>query len=120
MSRTPEQIERRKEWHRQYALERPWRKMFTHAKSRAKQIGVPFDLLPEDIEIPAVCPVLGIPLSRGTGKLHDGSPTLDRFVPEDGYVRGNIKVISHRANRIKNNATLLELEAVARWMRDQK
>jgi len=27
-----------------------------------------------------------------------------------GYVKGNVWVISHRANRIKNDATLLELE----------
>ncbi len=117
--RSPDQIYRRKKWHVWHEANRPAKKMFTHAKSRAKLCGVPFDLIPEDISIPATCPVLGIPLSRGAGKLHDGSPTLDRFIPELGYVRGNVCVVSHRANRIKNDASLLELEAVAKWMRSR-
>lgn len=34
-------------------------------------------------------------------------------MPAMGYVKGNIIVISNRANRIKNNATIPELRAVA-------
>ena len=115
--RSPEQIIARREYHRWLAKHEPVRKMFSHAKSRAKQLNVPFDLRRDDIVIPTFCPALGIPLIRGAGKLHDGSPTLDRHIPEAGYVRGNVTVISHKANRIKNNATVLELEAVAAWIR---
>jgi hypothetical protein len=118
--RRPDQLAARKEYHRWIAEHEPARKMFTHAKARAKQLGVPFDLRRQDIHIPKVCPALGIPLSKGVGKLHDGSPTLDRYLPEAGYVSGNVAVISHKANRIKNNATFLELEAVTAWIRNQK
>ena len=115
--RRPDQMAARRAWHRWYIEHEPAKRMFNHAKSRAKKLKVPFDLQREDVVIPAVCPALGIPLTRGIGKLHDGSPTLDRRVPEAGYIRGNVTVISHKANRIKNNATVLELEAVATWIR---
>lgn len=90
------------------------------AKARAKQTARPFDLLPQDIVIPKRCPVLGILLKRHVGeggKTFDDSPTLDCIVPEKGYVRGNVAVISGRANRIKNDATLNELRKVLAWLR---
>lgn len=42
--------------------------------------------------------------------------SLDRIVPSLGYVPGNVAVISHRANRIKSDATADELRAVADWL----
>lgn len=35
----------------------------------------------------------------------------------EGYVPGNVEVISFRANRIKNNGTADEHERIAQWMR---
>jgi uncharacterized protein YejL (UPF0352 family) len=46
---------------------------------------------------------------------HDGSPQLDRLVPELGYVVGNVAVISRLANTIKSNATPQQIRAVADW-----
>lgn len=93
--------------------------MWNSAKRRAKDRGVPFTIRPEDIVIPPCCPVLGMPLKRKDPS-HRGpaehSPSLDRIRPELGYVPGNIVVISHRANRIKNDATLEELQRVAAWL----
>lgn len=40
------------------------------------------------------------------------SPSLDRIVPERGYVAGNLRVISNRANTLKNNATIDEMRLV--------
>ena len=76
---------------------------------------IPFDITPEDIFIPQYCPVLGIKLQIGNGD-SDNSPSLDRIVPVSGYVRNNIQVISTRANRIKNDATLVELRCVLHWL----
>lgn len=79
---------------------------------------MPFDLTPLDITIPDACPVLGIALCRNAeGGFNDASPSLDRLIPALGYVRGNVVVISNRANILKKNATLAEIEALARWMR---
>lgn len=116
---TPEEKRRRLEACTRWRCKTPSHVLLRHARQRAKQIGVLCSITADDVNIPAVCPVLGIPLSRGAGKLHDGSPTLDRLIPEAGYVSGNVSVISHRANRIKNDATLAELEAVVRWMRSR-
>ena len=97
----------------------PERALLSSAKQRAKEAGVPFSITEEDIIIiPPCCPVLGIPLQRKAGRGGgDNSPSLDRIVPELGYVPGNIAVISNRANRIKSNATAEEIERVAAWLR---
>lgn len=95
------------------------RSMFLNAKGRAKKQGIPFAISKDDIKIPDVCPVLGIPLlwGVGQGRMSDSSPSLDKIIPELGYVPGNICVISWRANRLKNDATLAELEAVCSYLR---
>jgi hypothetical protein len=100
---------RMREWRRTAPVEA----MLTRARGRARRRGVPFDLQPEDVVIPARCPIFGEPLRRAAGKPDDWSPELDRIEPARGYVRGNVIVISRRANRIKNDATIGELLRLA-------
>lgn len=85
--------------------------MLRSAKRRAKLQKVPFDLTPDDFDIPEVCPLLNIPLHFHIGELQAqfDSPSLDKIIPQLGYVKGNVLVISNRANTIKNNATIEEL-----------
>ncbi len=89
--------------------------MLTTARNRAKTKSVPFDITEDDLDIPVFCPVLGIKLERaGTGSgRNDNAPSLDRIIPELGYVRGNVMVISNKANRLKNNGTAEELRRIA-------
>lgn len=101
----------------------PSRYLYTLARNRAAKKGIPFDLQPEDVRVPTLCPVLGITLRVGNpGKcgfpLPD-SPTLDRIIPEKGYVRGNVVVMSWRANSLKKDGTLDEITRLARWMKEQ-
>lgn len=106
---------------RQYYKEKPECFVLHNIKTRAKRQGVPFELTAEDIETPEFCPVLGIKLERSTnpkGGVTDCSPTVDRLIPELGYIKGNVIVVSHKANRIKNDATIEELEAVAYFYRN--
>lgn len=91
--------------------------LFHSAKQRAKKRNLPFNLELADITIPAVCPVLGIPLKHGNKGFCDNSPTIDRFIPDIGYIKGNIAVISFRANRIKNDSTLEEIELLASFLK---
>jgi hypothetical protein len=80
-------------------------------KARAKQVGLEFNLTREDIVIPEFCPVLGIRVRFGLGwgrGGHDYSASVDRFDNERGYVKGNIVVVSYRANRLKSDATIAE------------
>jgi hypothetical protein len=94
----------------------PRKIMVNSAKVRAKKTKVPFDLTFEDIVIPETCPILGLRLEHGTIQNRDNSPSIDRLAPELGYVRENIAIISHLANRIKNNGTAAEHRLIADWM----
>lgn len=97
------------------------------AKNRAQRAGREFSLRVFDLSIPAICPILGIPLvihhetSSGLGRgknRFDDSPSLDRIDSTKGYVPGNVRVISWRANRVKNDGTAEEHEKIARYIRD--
>lgn len=89
-----------------------------HAKSRAKRFKIPFNIKSSDLVLPEFCPVLGVKLLVGKEKacFKDNTPTIDRLIPSLGYVIGNVDIISMRANRIKNDASLEELEKVTSWV----
>jgi len=87
----------------------PETQLLSGARMRAKSKGLPFSITKQDIVIPKYCPMLGIKLERGVGVAHGASPTLDKIVPNKGYVKGNVWVISQRANIIKSNATAEEI-----------
>lgn len=95
----------------------PGYRLFNCAKDRARRLGLPFALRPADVVVPERCPLLDIPLIQGVGKLHAASPSLDQIIPGDGYVPGNVWVISYRANAIKQNASPDELEQIATRLR---
>jgi hypothetical protein len=86
------------------------------AKERAKKKKLPFTITPADIVIPERCPVLGLPLKQATDHTKDCSATVDRLVPELGYVQGNINVVSSRANLIKSCGNAEEHRQVAAWI----
>ena len=91
----------------------PIRFLVNNARSRAKQKNLPFDnITPADIKIPDLCPVLGIKLRINEGQSGPDSPSLDRIDPSLGYVKGNVRIISHRANQLKNDASLHEAELI--------
>lgn len=88
-------------------------------KSECKRKGIEYNLTPEYLESiwTGVCPIFNVHIERashGRGSHH--SAHLDRLDPNKGYVIGNVSWISGRANRIKYNATVEELRAVADWM----
>jgi hypothetical protein len=89
------------------------RAMWHSAKSRAKRKGLTFTITQNDITVPDVCPLLLIPIAASTEARAPGSPSLDRKDATKGYVPGNVWVISYRANRIKNDATLAEFIMMA-------
>jgi hypothetical protein len=111
------------------AKNREWREsnvpfmLWSSAKRRANKRGTPFTITVEDVRAAwpsdGLCPVLGTAFKMGRGGGPEPlSPSLDAFVPILGYVPGNIRVISFRANHLKSDVTdPSELEAVARWMR---
>lgn len=94
-----------------------------NARSRAKRDNVPFDLTLQDLADVATdeCPIFHTPFVWGTsllgkGKTRPDSPTLDRILPELGYIKGNVAFLSYRANRIKDNGTMQEHYDIADWI----
>jgi hypothetical protein len=114
------------EWNKKQSIRRknnPLTDMISAAKRRAKNKSLPFDIGPEDLKIPEYCPILGLriePKPYEPGKKSAGatpnSPSLDRIVPELGYVKGNVQVISYQANAMKNAANSRELHKFAEWV----
>lgn len=102
-------------------------RFFQQSKSRAQNKNVPFTVTLKYLRDTAgdYCPVFGHKFVWGRSRLGKGkttgdSPSLDRIIPELGYVPGNVVFISHSANRIKNDATEKELYAVADWLHEAR
>lgn len=85
------------------------------AKARAKKLGLEFNITEKDVILPDYCPILGLKLEVANKHRTDSSPSLDRVDNTKGYIKGNIHIISWRANKIKSNATLEELMKIAEY-----
>jgi len=80
---------------------------------RAKKEGLPFNLtqgyLHEIWPADDCCPILHQPFEYATGERQKGatrlSPSIDKRLPELGYVKGNVAIISNYINTLKNNCT---------------
>lgn len=86
--------------------------LLSGAKARALAKGLEFSITLDDLSIPDVCPVFGHLISAGVEKRSDSSPSIDRIDPKKGYVPGNVRVISWRANRLKSDMSLEECRLI--------
>ena len=97
-----------------------WAEYSLSAKAKCRQLkrsaerrGIEFDLTPADIpSVPDTCPLSDRPLSREPGS--SDRPVMDRIDSCKGYVKGNIQWTHRRANELKSNATLEELQTIVR------
>ena len=78
--------------------------LLTVAKARAKKKGLDFNL----------------EVNKGGKCNSPNSPTLDRIDNSKGYVKGNVQIISWRANKIKADASLEELRKIVAHMEKHK
>lgn len=95
-------------------------KLFTQAKARAKRTNRSFNIEKKDIILPECCPIFGVKLMTNKKHCEPNSYSLDRVDSSIGYIKGNIQVISHRANQIKNDATLDELKLLVNYLESLK
>lgn len=91
------------------------KKLFNQLKNGANKRGIEFNLSVSDLNeltFPIRCPVLDIPMVFNSGRAQDNSYSIDRIDSSEGYHPDNIVVISHRANTLKRDATLEELQSL--------
>jgi hypothetical protein len=105
-------------YNRVYYRQNLQRSMFAKASKRAKEKSIEFNITIDDIVIPDVCPVLGIPIFVGGLVSKDNSPSLDRIDNTKGYIKGNVMVISYRANAIKNYGSAEEHRLIAKYIEE--
>ena len=85
------------------------------ARARAKEKSIPFNIEISDIVIPQVCPLLETPIVRDViDRTNMHVPSLDKIIPSLGYVKGNVRVISFKANMVKNDLTEEQLMTFAK------
>lgn len=97
--------------------------LISQAKQRAKAKGLDFNIERSDIVVPEKCPVLGVNLAMGYKEMKGNvknfrfrySPSIDRIDSTKGYIKGNVVVISTRANMIKSDATIEELRSLLEY-----
>ncbi len=91
----------------EYRLRNPAGHFCSQLKSRASQRNLAFDLTKEYLEkliTPMKCSVTGIELIYDMS----GAPntvSIDRINTLEGYVKGNVRVVSWIYNRAKGNST---------------
>jgi hypothetical protein len=95
----------------------PKRFILYRSRGNAKIRGIENTLTEADIsEIPEFCPIfpwIQLRYEVGNG-INEGSPALDRIDNTKGYIPGNVRLISHRANVLKSDATDQELLALGK------
>jgi hypothetical protein len=95
----------------------PKKWILTRVKHRAKKRGIPCTLTEKDIpRFPKFCPVfpwIELVYRVGSGR-SEGSVSLDRIDNTKGYVPGNVRIISDRANGLKADASDRELIALGK------
>lgn len=74
------------------------------ARNRCRKSGLEFTIQVEDIpKLERFCPITGLEMFRNEGGHKDNSPTLDRIDTTKGYIPGNVRLISYKANRWKSD-----------------
>lgn len=92
------------------------RDKFRAKKNNAKNAGIEWSIDFGDLEFPVICPILGIELDYWADKRQENSISFDRIDNSKGYVKGNVLIVSWRANRIKNDGSAEEHKKIYEFM----
>ena len=93
------------------------KQLFYRLKANAKQNGVEFTLTVEDIVLPDACPVYEVPFIY---KDSQWTYSFDRVDNSKGYIKGNVRVISRKANRQKSDMSIEDLERIINYMKSHQ
>lgn len=107
------------------AYQREWRKRnpeklhLNAARARAKRLGQDFNIDISDIVIPQRCPILDIPIIITRGRYTENGPSLDRIDNSKGYVKGNVRIVSCKANKHKADLSLEDIERLYKYSKGE-
>lgn len=109
--------ERTKRYHDTCNRKKPWLILVQTAKGRAADKKVPFDLTIKwgEARWTGFCELTGLPFEDGIGKGKHGpySASVDRIVPELGYVQNNCRIVLLAVNQMKSVGTDEQMYAIA-------
>lgn len=95
--------------------------LWAQTKLRAEKKGLNFNLTPQFLKDlwesqEGLCKITHRPMThqKGIGR-HNNNVSLDRMIPEDGYVETNVRLVCDAVNMMRNNKTDEELE---KWCLD--
>tara|TARA_R110000765_G_C18627874_1_gene572523 strand:+ start:63 stop:626 length:564 start_codon:yes stop_codon:yes gene_type:complete len=104
--------------------------MLDGCRARSRKNNILFSLKIKDLRelITDTCPILGIKYEinkknkqwgKGKGKNNwQTSPSIDRIVPNKGYTKENVIIVSLMANSIKNQATPKQILKVGEFYKE--
>jgi hypothetical protein len=78
-------------------------RLLVQTRGRCARGGILFSLAQDDVELPDTCPITKRALLYVSDRRDNDGPSLDRIIPALGYVRGNVRILSRRANRIRQD-----------------
>jgi hypothetical protein len=113
-------MESNKNWYDKNKLDISWRKkrLFNLLKNRALRKNIPFEIKYNDIVWNTHCPVFGYELIYDNlNNPKNESASFDKVDPTLGYVKGNVIIISHRANWLKQDSNIEQLEKIIKYMK---
>lgn len=89
---------------------------FQRKKQHCAKTGIEFSIDFHDIFWPTHCPILGLEIDYFADYRKEDSASFDRINNSLGYIKGNVRIISWRANRIKNDGTAEEHRKIADYI----
>ena len=96
--------------------------VLSNIRIRSKKNNIPFDITKQNLidmqNESDTCPCCFEPFDFNLNGPNDPhSPSVDRIIPELGYVKSNVKMICFRCNQQKNDSSIEQLEQIVRYMK---
>jgi hypothetical protein len=108
--------ERSKRLYEETRVKAPWTNCLRGSIRRAKKKGIPFELSNEWAKArwTGHCELTGLPFNLSHTFVSSDSPSIDRIVPEKGYVPDNCRFILSAVNNLKGTGTDTDMLLIAR------
>lgn len=94
---------------RRFRIKNPLVALVRSVKQRAKKRGLEFNITSSDLHLPEICPVLKVPFDLRSKQY---TYSVDRIDCSKGYIKGNVRIISNKANRLKSDLTVEECKLI--------